>query len=78
LLVADVVLPKLSGRLLAEQLRLKKPTLRVLLMSGYENVGLFDDLGLGTDHLQKPFSLKTLMMHVRDLLDQPVRNGSTN
>ena len=78
LLVADVVLPKLSGRILAEQLRLKKPTLRVLLMSGYENVGLFDNLGQGTDHLQKPFSLKTLMMHVRELLDKPVQNSLEN
>jgi two-component system cell cycle sensor histidine kinase/response regulator CckA len=78
LLVADVVLPKLSGRLLAEQLRVQKPKLRVLLMSGYENVGLFDNLGPGTDKLQKPFSLNTLMVHVRQLLDEPVLTGTAN
>ena len=78
LLVADVVLPKLSGRVLAEQLRKQKPTLRVLLMSGYENVGLFDSSGPGLDQLQKPFSLNTLMVRVRNLLDEPALNGLVN
>jgi PAS domain S-box-containing protein len=78
LLVADVVLPKLSGRQLADQLRKQKPKLRVLLMSGYENVGLFDDRGPGLDQLQKPFSLYTLMVRVRSLLDEPALTGTTN
>lgn len=71
LLVADVVLPKLSGRMLAAQLRKQQPKLRVLLMSGYENVGQAENLGPGSDRLQKPFSLNTLLVHVRRLLDEP-------
>ncbi|HVU38999.1 MAG TPA: response regulator [Opitutales bacterium] len=69
LLVSDIVLPKLSGRTLATQLRRLQPALRVLLMSGYENIGPADKLGSGTDRLQKPFSLNTLLDRVRRLLD---------
>ena len=71
LLISDIVLPKLSGRALASQLRSQQPKLRVLFMSGYENVGTVDKLGAGTDRLQKPFSLNTLLERVRRLLDGP-------
>lgn len=72
LLVSDIVLPKLSGRALATQLRQQKPELRIMLMSGYENIGPADKLGSGTDRLQKPFSLGTLLDRVRRLLDEPL------
>jgi PAS domain S-box-containing protein len=71
LLVSDIVLPKLSGRALAMQLRVQRPELRVLFMSGYENVGSVDKPGAGTDRLQKPFSLNILLERVRCLLDGP-------
>ncbi len=71
LLVTDIVLPKISGRALAMQLRQELPRLRVLFMSGYENVGAAEPLGGGIDRLQKPFSLKTLLERVRRLLDAP-------
>ena len=69
LLMTDIVLPKISGRALAAQLRQIQPVLRVLFMSGYENIGAAEQLGNGTDRLQKPFSLKTLLDRVRRLLD---------
>ncbi len=79
LLVADLVLPKLSGRALATQVRVQRPELRVLFMSGYENVGAVDQSGPGTDRLQKPFSLNTLLERVRALLDGPApRTASPN
>jgi signal transduction histidine kinase/ActR/RegA family two-component response regulator len=78
LLVADIVLPKLSGRALATQVRVQRPDLRVLFMSGYENIGTVDQPGPGTDRLQKPFSLNTLLERVRALLDGPPPGAATS
>jgi DNA-binding response OmpR family regulator len=44
-------------------------------MSGYENIGTGDKLGAGSDRLQKPFSLSTLLERVRRLLDTPMPGG---
>ena len=71
LLLTDVVLPKMNGRLLAERIRADRPGLRILLTSGYS-----DDVILQTrqmDHrlalLPKPFSREGLLKKVRDTLD---------
>ncbi len=71
LLLTDVVLPKMNGRVLAERIRADRPGLRILLTSGYS-----DDVILQTrpmDHhlalLPKPFSRESLLKKVRDTLD---------
>jgi len=70
LLLTDVVMPVMSGRELAQHLRVIKPDLKVLYMSGYN-----DDVGVGADepssaYLQKPFTLEGLSRSIRALLDQ--------
>jgi CheY-like chemotaxis protein len=70
LLLTDVVMPAMSGRELAQHLRVIKPDLKVLYMSGYN-----DDIGVGADepasaYLQKPFTLEGLSRSIRTLLDQ--------
>jgi len=75
LLLTDLVLPKLSGNRLADELRLEQPGLRVLFMSGYDNADSRVKPGPGIARLQKPFSLNTLLVRVRELLDGPANTG---
>jgi len=72
LLLTDVILPGMNGRLLAQQLLVLRPSAKVLFASGYtENViAHHGELEPGTNFLQKPFSLDTLTRKVREVLDQ--------
>jgi two-component system cell cycle sensor histidine kinase/response regulator CckA len=77
LLVSDVVMPHLGGRLLAERLLALKPHLKVLFLSGYTNDAIVRHGVLDSDFafLQKPFTTSALAQKVRDVLDRPVQNG---
>ncbi|WP_434772160.1 ATP-binding protein [Pseudomonas entomophila] len=70
LMVSDVGLPGLSGRELADRVRSRQPTIKVLLITGYaKDAGnLRHFLGEGMHILQKPFSVEALAMKVRDVL----------
>jgi PAS domain S-box-containing protein len=73
MLLADVVLPGLSGMALVEQLVQVKPGLKTLFMSGYadETIAYHGLLEPGATLLQKPFSPMTLARKVRAVLDAP-------
>ena len=73
LLVTDVVMPKMSGRELAERLVAIHPETRVLYMSGYTDgaIGQQGVLDPQTELLQKPFSFDDLAQKVRKVLDAP-------
>jgi CheY-like chemotaxis protein len=72
LLLTDVVLPQMSGKELADQLKIFRPDLKVLYTSGYTDYAVVHHgvLNSGTHFLQKPFSLKTLSQKVREALDK--------
>jgi len=73
LLVTDVVMPGMSGGQLADDIRRRFPSCRVLFMSGYnEDMAIrHGQLARNDAFLQKPFTPRILARKVRDILDQP-------
>lgn len=70
LLLTDLVMPGLNGREVAERLRLSRPDLKVLFMSGYP-ADVLDHSNARSDpsaFLAKPFSITTLVCEVRSIL----------
>lgn len=76
LLLTDVVLPKMGGRVLAEHVVAMRPDIRVLFASGYtEDVILHHRLlQRGIALLHKPFSSDSLVSKVRETLDRPAES----
>lgn len=72
LVITDVVMPVLSGRQVADQLRRARPDLQILFISGYtDDAVVRHGVLVGTDHfLQKPFTPATLAAKVRSVLRQ--------
>jgi PAS domain S-box-containing protein len=77
LLLTDVVMPGMNGRVLAEQLMPRQPGMRVLYMSGYTDsfIAGHGVLEPGTHLLHKPFTDEVLIRKVREVLDGGKKPG---
>jgi DNA-binding NtrC family response regulator len=73
LLVTDVVMPGISGKILASQIEFMRPATRVLFVSGYTDKTIWQHgiLDSGIEILQKPFTQGDLTRKVRQNLDTP-------
>ena len=71
LLLTDVVMPGMNGRVLAEQLLSRQSNMKVLYMSGYTDsfIAGHGVLEPGTHLLHKPFTQEVLLRKVREVLD---------
>jgi two-component system, cell cycle sensor histidine kinase and response regulator CckA len=72
LLITDVVMPRISGKQLADRLRETYPAMRVLYASGYTSsiMSHHGILDTDVDYLQKPFLAQDLLSKVRTILDR--------
>jgi DNA-binding NtrC family response regulator len=71
LLLTDVIMPDLTGPVLAERLRSQNPDLRVLFISGFHDADLVQRFVTlkGFRLLPKPFTIEALLRVVREALD---------
>jgi nitrogen-specific signal transduction histidine kinase/ActR/RegA family two-component response regulator len=73
LLITDVMMPGMNGRVLADHVTERLPNIRVLVVSGYpDNVIVHHGIlkkGIGV--LAKPFSIEQLTRRVSEVLDAP-------
>jgi PAS domain S-box-containing protein len=74
LLVTDVVMPQMGGTELADRIRVMRPNINVLFMSGYTDSAIIrHDLPKpGSAFLPKPFLPSMLIHKIRDVLDMEV------
>jgi signal transduction histidine kinase len=69
LLLTDVIMPGMNGPELAAKLHGRRPAMRIVFMSGYDNelVGK-QDLGASASFLPKPFSPRALLNRIDSML----------
>jgi PAS domain S-box-containing protein len=72
-LLTDVVMPDINGREVSERLRVPRPNLKVLYMSGYNDDAVVRHGVVESPmaFLQKPFDARTLATKLRDVLGHP-------
>ncbi len=75
LVMTDVVMPGMSGRVLSDRIRAFRPAIRVLYTSGYTDDAIVHHgvLEAGTNLLEKPYSQSALLGAVRRVLDSDER-----
>ena len=74
MMLTDVVMPQISGRVLAEQLAVLRRDMKVLYMFGYTDDAIVHHgvLDEGTAFIGKPFNPRDLVRKVREVLDSAV------
>jgi signal transduction histidine kinase len=74
LVVTDVIMPQMSGRVMAGWLKVLYPELRILFTSGYTDdaVGHHGVPEPGVAFLPKPYTPSSLALKVREMLDHPL------
>jgi YesN/AraC family two-component response regulator len=73
LVMVDLVMPRMNGADFADALSSRRPSTRMLFISGHtENVLRRKGISRnGANFIAKPFSLKLLAVKIREILEEP-------
>jgi len=73
LVITDVIMPQMGGKVMAEWLKSSHPDLKILFTSGYtdDTIVQYGVLDPGVAFLSKPYTPASLTRKVRELLDTP-------
>ena len=76
LVITDVIMPLMDGKVMAEWLKISDPDLKVLFTSGYTDDAIVGHgvLEKGCEFLPKPYMPATLVRKVREILDKDVES----
>ncbi|WP_198263796.1 response regulator [sulfur-oxidizing endosymbiont of Gigantopelta aegis] len=80
LMLSDVIMPKMDGYQLAEQVHKLYPQIKIQMASGFadgRHIHVSDD-SLSMNMLYKPYTSNTLLVHVRKLLDEDNKLSDNN
>ena len=77
LLLSDVMMPNMSGPDLALKLKVSRPDMRVMLMSGFPN-GAMLVLNYGWYFIEKPFVSAQLVAKINEILQEENRGQGTD
>ena len=68
MVMTDMVMPGMGGRMMAEWLRSFDPKIKMLFTSGYTDVGIDKEM----DFIAKPYTPSNLLRKVREVMDRAV------
>jgi signal transduction histidine kinase/ActR/RegA family two-component response regulator len=73
LMFSDVVMPEINGARLAEEVRRRRPDIKVLFTTGYTRNAVVHNgvLDPGVQMIGKPFTIEELAAKLREVLDAP-------
>ena len=72
LMITDMMMPGMDGGTLARLIRVERPEIKIILISGYSEEIARGEVATGQDFhfLPKPFSLGQLALKVKDVLEE--------
>jgi len=77
LLLTDVVMPGMNGRVVAENLSASRPETRVVYMSGYMGFSDYGLTNLDAIVIQKPFTRHVLLQRLREVISLEEKSQQT-
>ena len=71
LVVTDMVMPEMGGRMMAEWLTAISPGIKLLFTSGYTEFANGGEITSGINFIHKPYTAAALLWKMREVIDRP-------